>query len=300
VKRAFSKPVTTCGQQVTQLLQRGMAIADPAEAEFYLRHLNYYRLSAYWRPFEADHATHTFKPDTRFEEVLNHYIFDRELRLLLLDAIERLEVSVRTQWAYQMAHLHGPHSHLDPSLARDWKNWVADSTQLVATVERSRESFIKHLTATYTEALPPVWAVCEVVSLGLLSRLYSNIKPIATRTAIARTYSVDQQVFESWLHHVQFVRNLCAHHSRVWNREFVITPEQPRSKPSVLRGQFINGSRKLYNTLLILLHLMNIIAPQHHWRARLIKLIEDHNIPAAAMDFPEDWQTRPIWQGAQA
>lgn len=118
MKRPFTKSAITYAQQVALLQQRGMVIDDPAEAEFYLQHLNYYRLSAYWLPFEIDHASHTFRPGTRFAEVLNIYIFDRELRLLLLDAIERIEVSVRGQWAYQIAHRHGSHAHLDPELAR--------------------------------------------------------------------------------------------------------------------------------------------------------------------------------------
>ena len=102
------------------LLQaRGMAIADPSEALFYLQHLNYYRLGAYWLPFEADHSTHQFRPGTRFDDVLNLYMFDRELRLLVLDAIERSEVSLRGQWAFHLAHQHGVHAHLDATLASD-------------------------------------------------------------------------------------------------------------------------------------------------------------------------------------
>lgn len=117
MKRPFSKPATTYAQQIVLLQQRGMIIENPTEAEFYLQHLNYYRLGAYWLPFEADHTTHQFKSETRFSDVLNSYIFDRELRLLVLDAIERVEVSVRSQWAYQMAHRHGPHAHLNADLA---------------------------------------------------------------------------------------------------------------------------------------------------------------------------------------
>ena len=117
MKSLFAKPATTHAQQVMLLRQRGMVIDDPAAAAFYLQHLNYYRLGAYWLPFEADHATHSFKPGTKFGDVLNLYVFDRELRLLVLDAIERVEVSVRSQWAYQLAHQHGPHAHLDAVLA---------------------------------------------------------------------------------------------------------------------------------------------------------------------------------------
>ena len=95
-KPPFSKPATTHAQQVELLRERGMVFDDFGTAEFYLEHLNYYRLSAYWLPFEADHKTHRFQPNTRFERVLNLYVFDRELRLLVLDAIERVEVSVRS------------------------------------------------------------------------------------------------------------------------------------------------------------------------------------------------------------
>ena len=118
VKRPFGKPATTYAEQVAKLEQRGMVVGDHQSAEFYLQHLNYYRLGAYWLPFEADHATHALKPGTRFEDVLNLYVFDRELRLLVLDAIERVEVSVRSQWAFQMAHFHGAHGHLDGTAGR--------------------------------------------------------------------------------------------------------------------------------------------------------------------------------------
>lgn len=294
--RPFTKPATTYAQQVTQLQQRGMVIDDPADAAFYLQHLNYYRLGAYWLPFEADHATHIFRPGTRFADVLNLYVFDRELRLLVLDAIERIEVSMRSQWAYQLAHQHGPHAHLDVTLAFNPQHWQTNLDKLKGEVDRSDEAFIKHLRVTYAESLPPVWAVCEVMSLGLLSRWYNNLKPMPTRRAISAAYSVDERVLESWLRHLSLVRNTCAHHSRLWNREFTITPLLPRSKPVGLAGQLQASSRKIYNALVILLHCMDVIAPQHHWRSRLKTLIAKHGVAVSAMDFPANWETLPIWQ----
>ncbi len=177
--RAFNKPATTHAQQVALLQKRGMIIDDVAKAEFSLQHLNYYRLSAYWLPFEADHATHKFKPGTCFNDVLNLYSFDRELRLLVLDSIERIEVSVRSQWAYQIGHLHGSHAHLNSQLFNS-KYWQSNLTTLSKEVERSDETFIQHLKNTYNEQLPPVWAVCEVMSLGLLSRWFSSLEPKRT------------------------------------------------------------------------------------------------------------------------
>lgn len=296
MKTPFTKRATTHEDQVAQLRKRGMEIDDPREAAFYLQHLNYYRLAAYWLPFEADHATHTFKPGTRFADVLNHYTFDRELRLLVLDAIERIEVSIRSNWAYEMAHRHGPHAYLDARLAGRQDRWQELVEKTRKEVERSDETFIQHLTDTYSEPLPPIWAVCEVISLGILSQWFNNFAPSSTRGAIARVYGVDERVLASWLRHLTLLRNTCAHHSRLWNREFAILPMVPRSKPALLASECISGSRKLYNSLVILLHLMDVISPRHLWRTRLKNLLGRQGISVAPMGFPAGWQHRAIWQ----
>lgn len=294
-KQPFTKPATTFAEQVALLQRRGMAVADTALAEFWLGQLNYYRLGAYWLPFEATHSPHAFKPGTTFEDVLRAYFFDRELRLLVLDAIERIEVSVRTQWAYQLAHLHDPHAHLKPALF-DRKHWQANLDSMSREVNRSNEVFIKHLLTTYVEPLPPVWAVCEVMSLGLLSRWYDSLQPKATRRAISKAFGLDDDVLQSWLQHLTHMRNTCAHHSRLWNREFTVIPQAPRSKPAALAGQFVVGSRRLYNTLLILLYLLDVIAPKHSWRQRFKALLAEFAPDVAAMGFPAGWETLTIWQ----
>ena len=294
-KEPFPKKALTFPAQVNLLRSRGMVVDDEAEAEFYLRHLNYYRLSAYWLPFEADHATHCFRPGTNFRQVLNLYVFDRELRLLVIDALERLEVSVRTQWAYSLGHIHGAHAHLDPSIAFRRDRWESNLQSLETEVSRSDEIFIKHLTEKYAEDLPPVWAVCEVMSLGLLSRWYANIKPMSTRTAIASVYALDQFVLQSWLHYLTLVRNVCAHHSRLWNREFSVTPKIPL-RNQALASCFQPESRRPYNALLILLYCMDRIAPKHHWRRRLLALIDKHAVPMSEMGAPTTWRAHPIWQ----
>lgn len=295
MKRRFSKPPTTCTDQVARLQSRGMIIADTDEVEFYLQHISYYRLTAYWLPFEADHQTHRFKPGTRFEAVFNLYVFDRELRLLMLDAIERIEVSLRTQWAYHMGHRHGPHSHLNSSLAKNHSRWHDNVDRLKEEVSRSSERFIDHFQSNYQEGLPPVWACAEVMSLGLLSRWYDNHGPRTTRKAVSRTYALSDDVLESWLRHLSHVRNLCAHHGRLWNRQLTVTPNAPRSRSQPVAIAFQPGARQIYNTLLITLHLMDNIAPGHHWRSRLGDLVAHHNIDLHDMGFPDRWERQPIW-----
>lgn len=293
--RPYKKPALTYTQQVAQLRGRGMIIDNDAQAEFYLQHINYYRLTAYWLPFEADHGTHTFRTGTRFEEVLELYNFDRELRLLILDAVERIEVSARAQWAYQLGHIYGSHPHLNQSLALNIHHWKKNIEDLKKEVVRADEVFIDHLRKAYVEKLPPIWAVCEVMSLGVLSRWYKNLGPKYARKAISSVYGIDDEVFQSWLHHISVVRNNCAHHSRVWNREYSrIRPMRPKN-PASLGGEFVTSS-KLYNSFVIILYLMDKTSPQHGWRGRLRDLLSRHSGWLNDMGFPPDWENRPIWQ----
>ena len=294
----FSKPATTFDQQIDLLIERGMDIPDRDTARHYLAHLNYYRLGAYWLPFEADHTSHAFKPNTHFDDVVNLYIFDRELRLLVMDAIERLEVSIRTQWAYQLAHRYGPHAYLDQSIFKNRNAHQRSLANLEKELRRSKEVFVSHYQKNYIDpALPPIWAVVEVMSLGQLSKWVSSLTHGQDRQAIARQYGIDEIVLTSFLHHLTIVRNICAHHGRLWNRRIGFQAKLPRN-PKVLQ-QSMNPSqaKQLYNTLTMLEYMMNKISPNHHWKRRLLELLEKHPIAKPqAMGFPADWQKRPVWQ----
>ncbi|MBU0676182.1 MAG: Abi family protein [Proteobacteria bacterium] len=294
----FNKPPKTFAEQVGLLVSRGMEIEDPVRAERYLSHLNYYRLAAYWLPYEQDHPTHRFRPGTSFNIVLEHYIFDRELRLLVMDAIERLEVSLRTRWAYHLSHSYGPHAHLDSGIFKRGRWSHPDNVQNLKDVVRvSAEVFIRHFD-TYDEELPPLWAVCEIMTLGQLSKWYANLCHSRDRNAIARTYGFDEVNLTSFLHHLSIVRNLCAHHARLWNREFTFAWKLPRVKPAGLVENFnVTDGKKIYNTLVMLAYLLDRINP-HSWKKRLGALLAKHpEVREGNVGFPDDWRDRPIWRG---
>ena len=272
-----------------------MSFSDRSEASFYLQHLNYYRLAAYWLPFK-ENGEERFKKGTDFSEILRIYRFDRELRLLLLDAIERLEVSVRSVWAYTLAHRYGSHAHLNNELFSG-KRFQENLSRLKTEVGRSDEKFIRHFQQKYEEELPPIWSVCEVMSLGLLSRWYKTLKQKSARREISKIYDLDDELFGSWLHHISIVRNICAHHSRLWNREFSIKPKLPRTKPIKLVRSFSHNPAKIYNSLLILLHFMDIISPNHHWRSQIRRMLDNNSsIVLTFMGFPKNWKEHEIWQ----
>ena len=280
-----------------------MVIPDKAKAEFYLSQLNYYRFAAYCLPFEKDHASHQFQPGTQFDKVFNLYVFDRELRLLVLDAIERFEVSLRTQLAYHLSHNHATaHPHLQPQIFHNPVIYGACLNKLDNDIKRSREEFIKHLTGKYEEWQPPIWAVVELMTMGQLSKWFSNIAARSDRQAISRIYGIDEKIMVSFCEHLSLVRNHAAHHARLWNRDFTKTPMLPkRGDPILLDSLWTLADtdrrlRKLYNTFVILAGLMDSICGENHWAKRLKKLINDHHVDQSKMGFPADWQQKDIWK----
>lgn len=302
-KQSYKKPALTLDQQVQQLIDRGMIIDDRSKTKHYLGQLNYYRLGAYWLPFQADRVNHKFQPDTRFDRVLELYIFDRELRLMIMDAIERVEVAIRTQFAYQLSLKYGPHPHLNRDLFKEPRNgWEYRSHRrnLEQETRQNREAFIQHLLSKYSEPLPPIWAIVEIMTLGQLSRWYANLKNGADRNLIAHQYDFDEINLVSFLHHLSTVRNFCAHHSRLWNREFTFTFKLPSKRPECVVSEFVRNaphSRKIYNSMVMLAYFLDIISPGHHWKQRFRNLTAQHNIDVAAMGFPKSWRKSSIWAG---
>jgi abortive infection bacteriophage resistance protein len=297
-KIPYNKPPLKLQDQLQQLKDRGMGFSDETLAIHYLGHLNYYRLGAYWLPFEKHHNSHQFHSGTQFEDVLNLYIFDRELRLLLMDAIERLEVSLRTQLAYHLSLNYGAHPHLNAALFYNKLRYKSARDKLEDEVKRSGEDFIKHLMQKYQEPLPPIWAVVELISLGQLSQWYDNLQNRQDRKVIADIYDIDEKNLRTFLHHLTTIRNHCAHHARVWNRDYTVTLKIPNKRPTALVSSFNHqkgSERKLYNTLVLLAYLMNLISPGHHWKSRLFDLLNNNFVNQHSMGFPNDWQQKPIW-----
>jgi abortive infection bacteriophage resistance protein len=293
----FSKDSLTFEQQLERLIHRGLHVEDKTSAVAYLRHINYYRFGTYWWSFIDDHETHTFKAGTTFNQVLNLYVFDRELRLLLLDAIERIEVSLRTQWAFHLSKKYGSHAHLDKEVFTRKFEHGDFIGNLQKEIQRTSDKNIKKQAFKYKEPTPAIWIICEVMSFGWLSRSYDAIGRRALRADISDTYQLKEVVLSSFLHHITTVRNICAHHARLWNRDFTFTMKLPTNGSSELLQSFNKDKTKqLYNTLVMCAYFMDLISPNNHWKPKIKSLITEHNIDVAEMGFPENWHTLPIWR----
>ena len=278
-----------------------MEVPDGAKAEHYLRHVSYYRLRAYWLPFEVPPAVegdHSFRPGTTFDDVLALYVFDRHLRLLVMDAIERVEVSLRGNWALHLALKYGPHGYVARALYRDMAHYQRACNTLAEEVRRSKDAFIEHYRSKYgNPEHPPVWMAAEVMSLGLLSKWYGNLKARADRQAIARAYGLDETIMVSVAHHLAYVRNICAHHGRLWNKQFTVTMKLPESPGNLALALTPTSNRRLYNTLAMLGYLVGIVAPGSGWKAELVRLMaNDLPLTPGAMGFPGEWARQPFWE----
>lgn len=255
--RTFGKPALTFAQQLAHLQTEGMAVADPARAEHRLGHVSYYRLSAYWLPFEhpKGYAGPRFRPGTTFETASALYEFDRRLRLHLLSAIERIEVAIRGSWAYALAHQGGPHGYLNAALYTDRRQFHDNLSRLAREVGTSPETYIAHYRDTYDDpAMPPVWMVAEMMSFGQLSRWYSSLDDRALRNVIAKPLGLPETVLVPLLKHLSTVRNSCAHHGRLWNRGFLIRMKLPL-KPADLAATLeppSPGPALIYNSLVLI------------------------------------------------
>jgi abortive infection bacteriophage resistance protein len=297
----FEKPAVSVPDQVELLTRRGMTVGDEAQAQHYLNFISYYRLRAYWLPFEvpaANNGDHAFLDGTTFEDVLTLYIFDRELRLLVLDAIERVEVALRAQWAHHMAMTHGPHGYLEQGHYSVIRHHAKDVTALEKEFNRSEDTFAIHYRDKYTSPkLPPVWMAAEVMSFGLLSKFYGNLRTRADRKAIADPFALDEAVVTSFAHHISTVRNICAHHGRLWNKRFTVTMTTPRFPAKLPVAMRDADPRYLHNTLVTLDYLLALIAPGNEWKQRLVALIDGCPLAdPASMGFPTDWRVRSVWK----
>lgn len=310
----FAKPALTLSQQLQKWQARGLVVGKTADALHYLQFIGYYRFSAYTLPFQTlAHPEKPFEWGTTFEQVLSLYTFDRELRLLVMDAVERVEVAFRSSMVNHMCLKHGAHWFLNaehfkmpPPAFGSRKMRGFDHSKFLDKIDEElgirtgaktpvrphNEVFINHYFSKYNDPnLPPAWMVFEVVSLGTLSHVFANLKNNNDRMAIAKPFGVDEQVLGSWLHALSHVRNLCAHHSRLWNRQLVIKPIVAKK-----HSQLVLVKDRFYAIAFTLNYLLNIIAPQSTWHHRLRALVQSHVIAnTAAMGFPEGWSSLPIW-----
>lgn len=297
-KTPYAKPVKTLDQQIALLRDRGLVVADDAIARLHLENINYFRLSGYSRYFAApdDPKVERFRPDTSFDDLIALYVFDRRMRALLLEALERIEVSIKGSIAYHGSIHAGPFWLIDPvnfDHGAHHEIMALVDAACVPPDGRHKQMYMEHFYTKYSDPYPPAWVITEVLSFHGASIIYKRMKGIIRRP-VADRFQVQHDILENWLHALVFVRNLCAHHSRVWNRSFTIWPQIPKQYRAAWPAAAQN---RLYVCAGIIKHMLDRIGGDPTWPDRLRQLVNDRPPKATlqAMSFPDDWEAQPFW-----
>lgn len=315
--KKFTKTALTIPEQITQLKSRGLIISNDATVSHYLSNISYYRLSAYFHTFlQEPKEEHKFLPNTTFEKILDLYVFDRKLRVLLFDEIERIEVAFRTQLILQYSLAYGNNWYENPDLFYNQNFYIESQGIIQNAINNSDETFIKHYKAEYgIPPNPPAWMTIEIISFPQLSKIYKNLKSCEAKNKIAEHFGVNTEILISWLESLSLVRNTVAHHARLWNRavtkvikipkvlhkdgwaqhKFVVISRNPDTKEKIVDN---SQATRLYAIVCIIQYLMKAINPETHFGRNLRELLikEHYNIPKKPMGIPPDWEKDPFWK----
>lgn len=286
--------------QLAKLSSRGLAIADPGAAADFLRHINYYCFTGYGLVFEQ--PRHTYIAATTFEQVRQTYEFDRALRDLFTESIELIELDLRTALAHTFGELHGAFGHTVATKFYDRPRHAQWLEKIREETRRSSDLFITHYRDKYLEFPDvPIWVAVEIMSFGSLSNFYRSLAKEDQKRVSCR-YGLQPRTLGSWIHHLVYVRNLCAHHARVWDRAWSIKPDLPAG--NIWAPPSVPGNAQLFASLLIQSTMLRPITPENafitDWRGRVENLLTNRlpDCPDALrkMGLPTSWAQHPLWK----
>lgn len=314
--RTYEKTPLSHQHLLERFMERGLIVDDPDRALRCVRHLGYYRLSPYLIPFRRQPDHDSLRSGVHFDDVLDLYVFDRKLRLLVLDALERIEVAVRAAltdhmavttgdafWYRNPSHFDDPrrHADLERRVAKACEGRLGAAAEDTAA-EYVHRSALEHYLLEYGEPeLPPSWLMVELLTLGELEATIANLRRRQDRSAVAESLGLKEPLLRSWLRTFVRVRNICAHHGRLWNAVLGVSPAIPQSSDVAwLRDRDVmrlgDRRQRLYPVLLAQQTILATISPSSSWASRLSDLLRDHpSVPLAAMGIPEEWRSDPFW-----
>lgn len=301
----YNKPSTSIKQQLDQLKERGLIVENEAYAVQCLQNISYYRLAGYWWPLQHDKEKHLFKPNSRFITVIKIYKFDSELRTLLFDVIEQIEVAFRTKMIYYLSHEIDPWWFENPAYFTSNR----DHSESLKTIDRDlklnkkKEVFLEQHYLKYHSdpRRPPAWKTFEVLSLGTLSKLYGNLAArYKAKDLIAADFgTVNHTYFHSWMQDLTQIRNICAHHGRIWNKNLPGRPKLLPKPPNewIKNVPAVDEHHMLYIHLCCMKYLFNAVHPGNNFTYKLFVLLKHYpNIDLNALGMPKDWYKEPLWQ----
>ena len=295
----YNKQPISIADQISILKSRGLMFDNEQEAVEYLKIISYFRLASYWKPMESDKLKHIFKPNSKFENVVTLYNFDKELRTLIFSAIQSIEIALRTKIIQIVSSSYGAFWFTEKSLFTNTTIFSKCLLNIEEELKRSKEDFlIEHFAKYDNPPYPPAWKTLEVSSFGTLSKLYCNLADNNLKKQIARELGLPQHLYlESWIKSLSVLRNCIAHHARIWNRKYPWKPQIPQKLQSPWIQNSTISHEKLYAQLCCICYLLNAIHPNNNFKQKLKILLSKYSIvDISAMGFPKLWYNEALWK----
>ncbi|MDO5988416.1 Abi family protein [Flavivirga amylovorans] len=298
--KIYVKPPLSYQEQLDKLIERGLTVEHPDKALHLLENLSYYRLSGYLYPMLSEpKEAHKFKENSTLENAFKIYCFDRELKQLLSSEIEKIEVSFRAKITYVLSHKYDAFWYTYERLfkSNDTHRRSLDSTY--AMVNESTEDFAIKFKQNYVNTYLPSWMALEIVTFTHLSKLYSNLIDSSAKTEIAAFYGVNTPILENWLMIITYTRNICAHHSRFWNRRLSYKLSKFKKQPIYDWVDMTDiPKNSSYAYICIVKYLSDRVNPKNTFKEKILGLLDKYpNIDNyKGMSFPQDWREQPLWK----
>lgn len=232
----MAKTATTIDEQLNLLESRGLTILDKDKAREVLEDVGYYRLGFYLFPFEKTYPdlvnrTHRFVEDATFEDAVNLYYFDYDLRIILMRYLNRIELNFRTKVIYYISNKYKNDStwFVNPMIVSS--EYARNFSHKVYTNEFKRNTVIsRHHKSHPDEKFAPAWKTMEFMTFGSVLKLYEELTDISDKIFIAQKYGIRQVVtFLNYMHTIRHVRNACAHGSLIYD---ITLPRRIRRGPA--------------------------------------------------------------------
>ena len=293
----FPKHYKTPEELVELLSERGLYIQERNSACQYIKNIGYYRLSAYLYPFlKLPKEKQLFKDGSTLEGALMLYRFDKKMRMFLLNEIEKVEIAFRSALANMVAQETGNIFWMtDKEMFTNADKFNRTIDKVKKEFEGSKEDFILHFKKKYSNAYPPAWMLVEILPLGVITRIFENLRDNSLKKKIASTFNLPLPVFCSWITVITLTRNSCCHHSRVWNRIYAIGPMVPKKMNRPWTGNNVSHLKTFYE-ICIIKWFIDIVSPDNNLKEHLTSLLASFTIvDIRAMGFPEDWELAPLW-----
>ncbi|GAA3772445.1 Abi family protein [Corallibacter vietnamensis] len=298
--KIYNKPPLTYQEQLDRLKERGLIVNNEAKAIHLLENLSYYRISGYLYPMLTDNKEdHEFKKGSTFENAFKMYCFDRELKQLIYSDIEKIEVSFRAKLTYVLSHKYNAFWYTYEGLFKNRDKHLKSLETTYKMVSDSTEDFAIKYRKRYVNTYQPSWMALEIVTFTHLSVVYENLKDTAAKSEISEHYGVPYQLLENWLKILTYTRNICAHHSRFWNRNLSLPiKKSTKELPFNWIEQTDIPRNKSYIYLSAIKYLLDRVNPKNTFTERLTVLFEKYNNIDIhkGMSFPEDWKEQPLWK----